>query len=1079
MALAFNGPSTSAGAGAGALGVDSSNNVSVGTSTTQAGTKLLSVGSTTDTSAYALKTLNSSGGALLIVRNDGSIAIATGSFSPGAALTVNGTLFSTNGFTGTISAANVTPGIFNGATGGNYAFNGSLGVATTTQVGLPQTFSVYGGARLGGNYAGYVDIYGNTGGTEGGEIHILGSTNGQGYYLESYNNTLRGINANRTLQTFAFDQAGNLSLGNSANTFLSATGTSFFNAGYLGIGAATASYPLDVVGTANFTKTESTNAGTTGANITYNDTSPTSGSVTDKFVLNLQYNKSGAANQTGYENNDIYAGASVSAGSLGSYMGVESRLQVTGGNVTSSQAFVSSQDYGGGGGTIGTRYGFVANDAGRAVGTQYGLYVAPQTSGATNYAIYSGGGTNYFGGNVGIGTATPTSTLTVAGVVKSTTGGFTFPDGTTQTTAANNSVISAANVSAGTFGSNTGGGNYVFPGNVALTSGGSNGSIDFVPGGSDYSGYIDFNKNGPTRIAYLGYKDGGSGNLGLNLANSANFNINGGNVGIGTGSVNPDTALSVAGAIQSQGSATYHYYNVASMTPGTGTQTGTIKFTMPKYGSATMLSITIKGYDYSGSGAWSVLVGGYNYIDHNWYNNSVQFEGRVPFTSVRLGNDGSHDVLLLGTLSSSWSYSKIEVSEVIASHSNLSGWGTGWSSALLSSESGLSILATLSPDIYTNISGNVGIGNGSPAQKLDVNGNIQLDAANPQIWSGGSWIQFPYGGYFSGGTSYFQTQTQFRAGIHNDSAAYLQFDGGTSGYSYFNGSVGIGTTTPASLLHVNGSTPVITISDTAQTSPAGLYQIQDSGDQLTIFRGLLGSTAVAKLQANNSQVIATNLGVQNTSSGLFTGTNLTYFPVSGNSYVNNGSNFGIGTTTPGYKIDVVSGGATTARFGTASSDTVVVGGGAGKVTAGTYDPPYTINGEQFATYNPGMTGQKEGTAGTVTLKKGSGDQTAGYTATLDFGGAAKGSDLWLFANVTNLPKHFDGLVVSLTPSFDGTAWYEKDATKDRLIIHAVPSKSAMGAVSFEVSYQLTAPRFDSASWSNIRTDGAPGLIINN
>jgi hypothetical protein len=39
------------------------------------------------------------------------------------------------------------------------------------------------------------------------------------------------------------------------------------------------------------------------------------------------------------------------------------------------------------------------------------------------------------GGNVGIGTSAPTSTLTVAGVVRSTTGGFEFPNGTIQTTA--------------------------------------------------------------------------------------------------------------------------------------------------------------------------------------------------------------------------------------------------------------------------------------------------------------------------------------------------------------------------------------------------------------------------------------------------------------------------------------------------------------------------------------------------------------------------------------------------------------------------------------------------------------------
>src|SRR2546430_3751486 len=38
-----------------------------------------------------------------------------------------------------------------------------------------------------------------------------------------------------------------------------------------------------------------------------------------------------------------------------------------------------------------------------------------------------------------------------------------FPDGTTQTTAASSANIPAANVSAGSFGANTGGGNYTFP----------------------------------------------------------------------------------------------------------------------------------------------------------------------------------------------------------------------------------------------------------------------------------------------------------------------------------------------------------------------------------------------------------------------------------------------------------------------------------------------------------------------------------------------------------------------------------------------------------------------------------------
>ncbi len=48
-------------------------------------------------------------------------------------------------------------------------------------------------------------------------------------------------------------------------------------------------------------------------------------------------------------------------------------------------------------------------------------------------------------GKVGIGTTTPTSPLTVAGLIESTSGGFKFPDGTVQTTSATGALFSVAN----------------------------------------------------------------------------------------------------------------------------------------------------------------------------------------------------------------------------------------------------------------------------------------------------------------------------------------------------------------------------------------------------------------------------------------------------------------------------------------------------------------------------------------------------------------------------------------------------------------------------------------------------------
>jgi len=61
------------------------------------------------------------------------------------------------------------------------------------------------------------------------------------------------------------------------------------------------------------------------------------------------------------------------------------------------------------------------------------------------------------GGKVGVGTATPASRLTVAGAIESTAGGFRFPDGSVQTTAASGGghLVGTTAVSVTVFGQNT------------------------------------------------------------------------------------------------------------------------------------------------------------------------------------------------------------------------------------------------------------------------------------------------------------------------------------------------------------------------------------------------------------------------------------------------------------------------------------------------------------------------------------------------------------------------------------------------------------------------------------------------
>ena len=127
-----------------------------------------------------------------------------------------------------------------------------------------------------------------------------------------------------------------------------------------------------------------------------------------------------------------------------------------------------------------------------------------------------------------------------------------------------------------------------------------------------------------------------------------------------------------------------------------------------------------------------------------------------------------------------------------------------------------------------------------------------------------------------------------------------------------NGNIGVGTSTPVSQFHVDGSSPALSISDNNQAQVNGLFQFVDSGRVLTLYQGLFGSTASARLAASSTQVTVNGLGVQTVSSGLFTGTNLIYFPTSGNSYINNGSNFGVGSTSPWAQLSASSTSATPA-----------------------------------------------------------------------------------------------------------------------------------------------------------------------
>lgn len=147
---------------------------------------------------------------------------------------------------------------------------------------------------------------------------------------------------------------------------------------------------------------------------------------------------------------------------------------------------------------------------------------------------------------------------------------------------------------------------------------------------------------------------------------------------------------------------------------------------------------------------------------------------------------------------------------------------------------------------------------------------------------------------------------------------------------------------------------------------------------------------------------------------------------------------------------------------------VVIGGGTGKLDVGTVDPPYTINGQKYATYLSGMIGVKEETTGNIVTNEYI--ENIGYRKTINFNSEAQGSDLWLFSKTTNLKENLNRMSVLLTPSSQAKTWYEIDKTRNTLYIYS----SAPGSIS----YRLSAPRFDDAKWSNTRTAGVEGFVLN-
>jgi len=328
---------------------------------------------------------------------------------------------------------------------------------------------------------------------------------------------------------------------------------------------------------------------------------------------------------------------------------------------------------------------------------------------------------------------------------------------------------------------------------------------------------------------------------------------------------------------------------------------------------------------FQGKGSVSGYDNGTIQIGSNNYNITLQYDGKDGMGFI--DSDGS---LLLSSGSSNtfWSESngRVALAGAIpnaAARLEVSAVGGTDDLLLLSSSN-----STHGDRFIVKNNGNVGIGTTSPFAKLSVSGDSYLDGAltatgslkvgtgsTLSIYNGAGSTFTPqlFNSTLSGvagiGTGVYDGTNNVRVGLFADNTNHLV--GISSAYSsvapdfvYRNaggerfritsgGNVGIGTSAPTQLLHIKSS--VNALAATSGTTQTGILRLNGSGNGVLDF-GQAGSTG-AWIQSTNSSDLSTNY-------------NLLLNP--------NGGNVGIGTTNPGYPLQVsaASGGTNVMRLTT-------------------------------------------------------------------------------------------------------------------------------------------------------------------